>query len=77
MTITITQKHIDAGVRGSWCKCPIALAIKEKGKWYHAGKRWLLVNDVDYATPPVVHKWMDRFDEGLPVEPMSFELEAA
>ena len=89
MTISITQKHIDAGVPGSCDNHPVALAVRESTgmlciantnaiEW---GQRDALrcgyPHEHYMCTPSAVREFMDRYDEGLPVEPISFELEAA
>jgi hypothetical protein len=30
VTINVTQAHIDAGVQGNCCGCPVALALAEQ-----------------------------------------------
>lgn len=86
MTISITQKHIDEGGREHCGNSPIARAIKEATKsnevfvgHYGIGyeREHGYFKHVMPKTPPTVREFMDRFDEGLPVEPFTFELEAA
>ncbi len=86
MIISITQKLIDEGVRKDCNSCPTAKAIENS-----TGCEWVSVySDKIYwgtphvaedfysmPTPPAIREWMDRYDSGLLVGPISFELEAA
>jgi len=90
MTISITQKHIDEGVRNHSASRMVALAIEEAtgtlvtavGRlqilWGDVGG-WLEGSACKYwmKTPPAVREFLDRYDSELPVEPISFELKAA
>ena len=90
MTIFITQKHIDEGVRRHSASRPVALAIEEATGtlvtavgpsqilWGDIGG-WLEGSASEYwmETPLAVREFMERFDSKLPVEPITFELEAA
>jgi len=85
MTIPITQKHIDEGERKSCQSGPVALAIRDATgvafvraypfsiHWGHFG----MFCPEKMKPPPAVREFMDRYDSELPVEPISFELEAA
>ena len=82
MIITLSQKHIADGVRNSCKHCPAALAIKEGADVEYAsvGPDTLsfgCLQDRIYNsdTPPNVRIFMTCFDSGLPVEPITFELE--
>ena len=88
--ISVTQKHIDEGVQKSCDSNPVALAIAEAtGAPSDAFNDWILwgpssnIEERGFAfkystkTPSAVREFMDRYDEGLPVEPISFELKAA
>ncbi len=87
MKIHVTQKHIDEGMREHCGNNPIAKAIKEATKSDEVfvghygigyGKRERgYFKHVIPITPPAIREFMDRFDEGLPVAPFTFELEAA
>lgn len=83
MTIKVTQEHIRTGAKGSPGCCPIAKAVREALpgkavsviaviKVYSGGflKFWAPLTES-------VRTFIDAFDEGLPVEPFSFELEPA
>ncbi len=75
MRIKVTQEHIDKGVSGDMCACPVALAIEER-----IGERpvvWGLiikVKDVEQYVAAPVGVFISRFDEGLSVKPFSFNL---
>lgn len=76
MTITVTQSHIDRGVRKSSCQCPIAQALMSAGfrsptvhrfGIYHVGPRVI-------EPPQEARNFMSAFDAGTPVQPFSFEV---
>ena len=80
MKITVTQQNIDAGLRGSCTKDPIALSLIEASGnkevwaspsflvWWENGKRkWA-------HTPPEVCAFMEAFDNHGGVLPAKFEI---
>ena len=82
MKISVTQKHIDAGVRGSCSQDPVALALREAG--FHTP--WVSSSGIrsydstrkkvqDFELPDDVLQFMRDFDNLVPVEPFEFELE--
>ena len=88
MIITLSQKHIDEGVKQDCHYCPAALAVKEATgeelvevataiRW---GEDW--TGDESWKwkhrspTPRAVREFLDRFDRGLLVKPIEFELKA-
>lgn len=87
LTVTVTQKHIDKGVRGACAACPIALALtaqhKDRGRWgVGCGKVWTydLVdgearNTRFYELPKPAREFINAFDGNKPVAPFTFELE--
>ena len=89
MKITLTQKHIDEGVLQNPAFCPAALAIKEAtgeelvevatairwGEDWTGDESWKWKYRV--STPSIVREFIHRFDSGLPVEPITFELEGS
>ncbi|KKN40303.1 hypothetical protein LCGC14_0734600 [marine sediment metagenome] len=89
MSISITQKLIDEGVRKDCNACPTAKAIEDAtglparvtSATIHWGDVGGCFEGSAYKyrmdTPPAVREFLDRYDEGLPVEPISFELKAA
>jgi len=77
MKVTVTQQHIDKGVKGSCGFCPIALAIKEAFNTDYV----LVASDLDigesirdFPTPEEVQQFYCDFDRGQPVQPFTFEL---
>lgn len=79
----VTQKFILQGHRKDCFRCPVALAAQEVtgDDMANAGPCTIIwkVDGVEYEmeTPGYVCEFMDRFDEGLPVEPITILLEAA
>lgn len=70
MKITVTQEHINSGIRGS----PIALAIKEQAvkklEFLGVSAFLIVINGMSYGPP----KFIRDYDKGLPVTPFEFEL---
>ena len=81
MRISVTQRHINAGSRGSCTNDPIALALKDAG----FSDPWVSVRTiqngrgkemVQWDSPREVQEFMDLFDNTRPgVQPFEFELE--
>lgn len=77
MKIEVTQKHIDYGKRWSTKSCPVALAIAEAtGSRVRISPYRNIVHAMRQVLniPEEATRFMDKFDVGLPVEPMTFEL---
>lgn len=79
MKITVTQEHINRGIRSSIWQCPIALAIKEqtKGRVLVAGSTSLVTkNGVEtvYNLPETAARFIINFDNGDKVVPMEFDI---
>ena len=79
MKISVTQKHIDAGVRGSCSSDPIALAMREAGlDRPHVGPTYITwrkdFKDYSVETPADVLEFMEQFDNKGWVKPLDFEL---
>ncbi len=80
MKITVTQQHIDFGLRGSCRSDPIALAMMAAGlddPWISPSYlRWRVKGKTYYSpVPDMVSVFMQRFDQGRPAGPFSFELD--
>lgn len=77
MKIVVTQDDIDNGRRESPTHCPIALAARRQfpHRYVLATADHLLVGGLTYYwLPPVAVSFVDDFDEGYPVQPISFEV---
>ena len=84
MNITVTQDHINAGVKTQCRMCPIALAITDLGLGYgFAGpiNCYIFRNTNDImpiyqgtTTTEMLH-FMTKFDRDKPVSPTTFVLE--
>ena len=83
MKISITQDHIDRGIRFNCSRCPAALAIIEAtGREVEVSISWVWLHEKKYERAarririsPEVSQFMREFDVGLPVLPFDFELE--
>lgn len=78
MTINVTQEHIKQGCRVNCAKCPVALALKERtGDLWLVGGSYIRRNGHNdlIELPAVVTQWILDFDDGIEVQPFSFELE--
>ena len=79
MRISVTQKHIDSGVRGSCSSDPLALAMREAGlEKPHVGPTYITwrksFRDYSEETPEDVLQFMEQFDNGGISRPFEFEL---
>ena len=80
--VVVTAEDIAAGVPRAACACPIARALVRMG---HSGPdvecQAISFRDaangyrVHYTAPPVAIEFMERFDEGEPVDPIEFDME--
>ena len=80
----VEQKHIDNGVPSHRCKCPVALAIKEKFENSGCGvidvdvDVYTIVVEFDnrdvsvYSTPHEIQTFLRDFDAGVEVEPFEY-----
>jgi len=80
MKISVTQSHIDAGLRGSCSGDPVALAMKESGlaePWVSPTElRWKENGQVKVVeSPPEVLEFIRNFDNIRCVDTFDFELE--
>ncbi len=74
--ISVTAQNIKKAVPGDCCNCPIALALlRATGReikvssavFYDWGK------EIKVVIPPKVRKFIELFDSGKPVKPITFE----
>lgn len=83
VTIEVTQEHIDRGARKYCGGCPVALAIAEKvadGVDVRVGGYWVSCQRGDGVSasdiiPGPIQSFIERFDNGASVSPLTFELE--
>jgi hypothetical protein len=82
--VTVTQKQIDIGKRGDCWSCAAAMAVKKATKgsgWTFKSIGWSIANFskhkkyIGITLPVIAIEFIDRFDNGLSVEPISFTLE--
>jgi hypothetical protein len=80
MRVEITKEDIDNGIPCNNFSCPIALALKRyyPDKVISVGKLWITIEGVYhkmryYKNSPIVRKFINDFDDDIPVEPFSFE----
>lgn len=84
MLIHVTQKHVDAGKANDCWRCPVALALSDvlMEPWKPIVSGWgvtfvdtvLVVSREVKEFPLELHCFIDNFDDGIPVEPFSFEI---
>ena len=81
MKIRVTQEHINEGVPGKACSCPIALALNDQINPPHhiqVGSEVILISSAldtcAYGLPEKVKQFISDFDGELFVEPLEFEL---
>jgi hypothetical protein len=81
MIISVTQKHIDEGLRGSCTSDPVALAMKDAGLFHPwvspSGLSWEDERKTAFHTsvPDEVLDFMRNFDNIRFVDPFEFEVE--
>lgn len=80
--ISVTAEHINAGEQRDCADCPVALAIKDTlhplsieitDDFIHFGLPGGRYSPVH--TPENVSYFVDKFDDGQPVQPFTFTLE--
>ena len=81
ITVEVTEKNLLDGVPVEPEKCPVALALKDKGfDWAHADRDFIAfgLGPKKYwvGTPLDVLCHMDDFDDGNSVLPFSFEIKS-
>ena len=77
MQITVTQAHIDAGLRCDCDKCPLVLAFREKVGPCSVGAGTLILFRPSFRMLPLPDEALQfrrDFDEGRPVKPFSFKM---
>lgn len=76
-TITVTQQHIKMGVKHSFTKCPIALALKAQCAENRilVYRHYATVNDAAVRLPLIATAFIQDFDHQRGVEPFTFDVE--
>jgi hypothetical protein len=83
MRIQVSQRDIDHGERGDCFLCPLARAAKRSvrkrcsvGFSFYSGDLQLIIDGVGIVAvlPPAAAVFVQRFDAGRPVKPLSFPL---
>ena len=82
--VDVEPRHIKKGIRGNPGKCAIALALKTSLRKMHLKAKSMCVcsetelrlKDGDYQAtlPAKADKFIDQFDTGMRVKPISFVL---
>jgi hypothetical protein len=73
--IEVTQEDIDKGRRFRAQDCPLARAISRafNGRYTSVGARGFSIEDSPrYILPPEVYAFRRAFDDGEPVQPITF-----
>ena len=82
ITVEVTSRDIAAGIRGSAASCPVALAVSRVLKQDSVfitrfsidvldGDGWI----ADYQCPEAVWAFVQQFDAGKSVQPLTFTLD--
>lgn len=78
MIVSVTQEHIDQGVRGDCSKCAIALAIKDIPEFKNEQVEvdgGIHIGGQAYYMPDRAIDFITRYDAGLRCVPFTFELQ--
>lgn len=78
LNIDVKRQDINQGARRDPCNCPIAHALSRrlKGAEVSVGYEQIIGAGQKYYCTHDIEQWMTDFDEGLPVKPVRFTLEA-
>jgi len=77
ITVRVTKKRIENGIRDSCDSCPIALSIQCKPGMEHCSvdrSHLCLENGDSIKLPPEARQFIRQFDKGKPVAPIAFKL---
>jgi len=77
MRIKVTKADIKRGIKRSCSACPVTLAVKRyvKNKFFVSSSPYSIsLGSVHYEIPRVARDFINAFDRGMLVEPMTFEL---
>lgn len=74
--VSVTERHIAAGVRGSGNECPIALALTEMGfSFPGVGMDYATLDGRQAQMPTLAVEFIRNFDNCGSVHPITFDLE--
>lgn len=89
-TIQVTEEHIDAGKPTACYACPIALALSWRFSrsvcidrtytvFFHKKETLKIKGELTpssaFCNSSEIRDWMDKFDEGFQVDPITLELD--
>lgn len=77
MLIILTAEHIARGERGNCGRCPVVFAVEDAIKGHeqvYVFPDSIYIGRMIYNTPVEARQLMERFDKGLPVSPITFDL---
>lgn len=77
ITVRVTRDDIRKGVKDNSVLCPIATALRRKGYErikVHTYQAQIGRGKVRYELPEEATRFIDNFDEGVPVKPSVFTL---
>jgi hypothetical protein len=84
VTVRVTKQMIDWALRQSTSQCAIALALRDADDYFShpsVNQKEIRVTDhrtgqrYVFKTPPALARWVDKFDRGEPVKPVTFALD--
>ena len=75
--VSVTKKHIEMGIRGSFDHCPVALAVKDAlpGEYIIALITFLQIGRTQINCSNYITLWIRSFDQGNPMHPFKFTID--
>lgn len=76
MRFPVTQDAIDCGLPRDCSRCPVARGLYRMIRTPVSVGTTIRCAGIEYSIMPDLGDWIDRFDRGLPVAPITVELTA-
>lgn len=75
MKIEVIQADIDSGIKKSYTKCPIALALKRHFKKVKVKNYFITLDENIFIMGQALQLFTVNFDNGDPTEPFTFRID--
>lgn len=75
--VCVTQEDIDKGIKEDVNNCAVALAVKRlfpEDRNVYVENPGIDINGEFYLVPKHIEEFINNFDNGLPVEPVEFDM---